>query len=301
MKIKDTKYFGVKLSTNRIKNNKGQLIVPGCTFARTGKQKYHTSELGITDKDEFIYLDRPVKEVSDPATVASFEGCPLTYEHPEDDVKVGVNYAELAKGMATNVKYISDSTNSGHLVADLIFTDPDLIKMVENHEINELSAGYNCDVDETTWTQTKIRGNHIAVVECARAGHQAMIRDSVYKFKKFVDSYEYTVEVEGVPHRFVDYYDYNEDNELEVVETKELTKPVEKRKGFVKPKNFEFMSNPKNAIWVQKPNREWVIWGGTNNDTISYKILQEFKRKYIAYSMVSNGDSYTKGRIIRLK
>ena len=282
MNIKDTKYFGVKLSTNRIKNNKGQLIVPGCTFARTGKQKYHTSELGITDRDEFIYLDRPVKEVSDPATVASFEGCPLTYEHPEDDVKVGVNYSELAKGMATNVKYISDSADSGHLVADLIFTDPDLIKMVENHEINELSAGYNCDVDETTWTQTKIRGNHIAVVECARAGHQAMIRDTAYKNKnkKFVDSYTYDVEIKGKTHRFVDYYDYNEDNELEVVETKEL--------------------NPKNVVWV-KTSKGWKPWGGINSKTINYNTLQEFKKKYSAYTIVPNGSKYSVGKIINLK
>lgn len=295
MKIKDTKYFGVKLSTNRIKNNKGQLIVPGCTFARTGKQKYHSSELGITDKDEFIYLDRPVKEVSDPATVASFEGCPLTYEHPEDDVKVGVNYSELAKGMAINVKYISDSADSGHLVADLIFTDPNLIKKVENHEINELSAGYNCDVDENTWTQTKIRGNHIAVVECARAGHQAMIRDSAYKSKKFADSYEYTVKVNGVPHRFIDYYDYNEDNELEVVETKELK---------LKDIDFEYMPNPKNAIWVKIQGEGWKLWGGTNNDTISYKTLQIFKdKKYLSYTIVPNEPPYTydRGKIINLK
>jgi hypothetical protein len=77
MRIVDAKYFGVKLSPNRIKNNKGQLIVTGCTFARTGKQKYHNSELGL-DGDDFKYLDRPVEEVSSPAAIASFEGAPLT-------------------------------------------------------------------------------------------------------------------------------------------------------------------------------------------------------------------------------
>lgn len=281
MQIKDTKYFGVKLSEHRIKNNKGQLIVSGCTFARTGKQKYHCSELGITDKDEYIYLDRPVKEVSDPATIASFECCPLTYEHPEDDVKVGVNYSELAKGMAINIKYVSDSKTSGHLVSDLIFTDPDLIKKIENHEINELSAGYNCDVDEKTWTQTKIRGNHIAVVECARAGHLANIRDSRYTPHKFVDSYTYSINVKGKTKRFTDYYDYNEDGEKVVVKTKEL-------------------KNTKNIIYV-KTKDSWKEYGSTDNEHISYKTLQDFKKKYSAYTIVPNGQSYKNGTIIKLK
>jgi hypothetical protein len=190
MKFKDTKYFGVKLSAHRIKNDKGQLIVTGCTFARTGKQKYHKSELDLViqpGEDEFIYLDRPVEEVSSPATIASFEGAPITDDHPEDDVKVGVNWDYLSKGMAFNIKYIADTNTEGHLEADLILTDAKLIEDVETHRVNELSAGYNCDVDDTTWTQRKIRGNHIAVVMSARAGHMATIRDKKYSKKKTKD------------------------------------------------------------------------------------------------------------------
>ncbi len=220
MKLKDAKYFGIKLSPHRIKNDKGQLIVTGCEFARTGKQKYHSSELGLKD-DKFIYLDRPVEEVSDSKTVASFEGAPVTLDHPEDDVKVGVNYDTLAKGFATNVKYIADSDKEGHLQADFIFTDADLIKRIENNEINELSAGYNCDVDEKDWVQRHIRGNHIAVVAQARAGHQARLLDKKYKstsksqktlkigdkLVNIKDSYSYEIEDEnGIRCRYTDYY-----------------------------------------------------------------------------------------------
>lgn len=216
MKLKDAKYFGIKLSPNRIKNDKGQLIVTGCEFARTGEQKYHSSELGV-EGDKFIYLKRPVEEVSDSKTVASFEGAPVTLDHPEDDVKVGVNYDKLAKGFATNVKYIADSDKEGHLQADFVITDADLIKKIENHEIEELSAGYNCDVDEKDWVQRHIRGNHIAVVEQARAGHQARLRDKAYsksqntlkigdKEVKIVDSYSYELEEDGVKVKYTDYY-----------------------------------------------------------------------------------------------
>lgn len=225
MKLKDAKYFGIKLSPHRIKNDKGQLIVTGCEFARTGEQKYHSSELtneGEVDKlNKFIYIKRPVEEVSDPKTVASFEGAPVTEDHPEEDVKVGVNYDQLAKGFATNVKYIADSDTEGHLQADFIFTDADLIKKIENNEINELSAGYNCDVDEDTWVCRHIRGNHIAVVSQARAGHQARLLDKAYKstskkvktlkigdkLVNIVDSYSYELEDEdGSRVTYTDYY-----------------------------------------------------------------------------------------------
>jgi hypothetical protein len=191
MRFKDTKYFGVKLSPHRIKNDKGQLIITGCPFARTGKQRYHKSELDIPygpGEDEFIYLDRPLEEVSSPATIASFEASPITDDHPEEDVVVGVNWDYLTKGMAFNIKFVFDSDKDGHLEADLILTDPKLIDDVEKHRVNELSAGYNCDVDETDWVQRKIRGNHIAVVTSARAGHMATIRDRAFKDKKITSN-----------------------------------------------------------------------------------------------------------------
>lgn len=232
MKLKDAKYFGIKLSPNRIKNDKGQLIVTGCEFARTGKQKYHSSELGLKD-DKFIYLDRPVEEVSDPKTVASFEGAPVTLDHPEDDVKVGVNYNELSKGFATNVKYVAINDKEGYLKADFVITDEDLIKKIENHEIEELSAGYNCDVDEKDWIQRHIRGNHIAVVEQARAGHQARLRDKVYKstsksqktlkigdkLVKIVDSYSYELEEDGKKVKYTDYYTETTNGKKKLVTT----------------------------------------------------------------------------------
>ena len=262
MKFKDSKYFGVKLSEHRIKNDKGQLIVTGCEFARTGKQKYHASELGLKD-DKFIYLDRPYEEVKDSKTVASFEACPVTEDHPEDDVKVGVNYDKLAKGFAKNVKFVDDVPGKeGHLEADFVITDADLIKKIENHDINELSAGYNCDVDEQDWIQRHIRGNHIAVVAQARAGHSACLRDKAYKstskkiktlkigdkVMKIVDSYSYEIMDEnGEMATFTDYY----------------TEGSNGKKKFLTTIRDE--ANPKNAILV-KINGKWKTWGGTNKD-----------------------------------
>lgn len=236
-RFNDIKYFGVKLSPNRIKNDKGQLIVTGCPFARTGKQKYHKSELGIVinpGEDEFIYLDRPVSEVSSPATIASFEGAPLTEDHPEEDVKVGVNWNYLSKGMAFNIKYVADNkaNTKGHLEADLIFTEEKLIDDIENNRISELSAGYKCDVDEVNWTQTKIRGNHIAVVESARAGRMARIRDKKYGGKNVNDK---VIDVKELLIELVTKVMGNEDGKIPRNRKEQYNKvigSIEERKGF---------------------------------------------------------------------
>jgi hypothetical protein len=172
MLIKDSsRYFGVKLSEHRIKDTIGRLVIKDCVFARSGVQKYYKWELfeetmGTDEGNEILDIKRPWKEVCSPITIASFEAAPITDNHPEKNVTIK-NYAELAKGVANNIHAVADEQT---LHCDIILYDPDLIKRVENHEINELSAGYSCDIDETELIQKNIRGNHIAVVPEGRAG-----------------------------------------------------------------------------------------------------------------------------------
>lgn len=305
MQFKDAKYFGVKLSEHRIKNDKGQLIVTGCTFARTGKQKYHSSELGLKD-DKFIYLDRPYEEVKNPKTVASFEGAPVTEDHPEDDVKVGVNWDRLAKGMATNVKFVDDVPNKeGHLEADFIITDKDLIEKIESGKVKELSAGYNCDVDEDTWKQSKIRGNHIAVVSQARAGHSACLRDSAYKstskkpktlkigdkLVKIVDSYSYEIEDEtGEKATFTDYYTEGVSGKKKflctIKDSKESDARVLKALEKLLP---EFKKlNEKYAPLVAMQKKYWNNWDGYSRALRSGELSEAKLDKMQAQSVKAN-------------
>lgn len=66
------------------------------------------------------------------------------------------------------------------MIADLHIHDRDLINAIQNGK-REISCGYECDYVQNgdgTYSQKKIRGNHVAVVERGRAGKRAAILDS---------------------------------------------------------------------------------------------------------------------------
>lgn len=173
-------YYGDKLSTNIAKTPEGFLICRNVPIARTGYQEYLQSEL-VEDGDPSIRVNvyRAPDEVFSQATLASFEGKPVTNGHPDEDVTPD-NYAELARGHVQNVR-VGKGTDSNKIIADLYITDQDLIEQILSNAKREVSAGYCADDvedDDGQICQTRIRGNHVAVVEAGRAGHTVAIRDS---------------------------------------------------------------------------------------------------------------------------
>ena len=77
-------YFGTRLSENISRREpEGYLICLNVPVARNGVQEYLPSELGLTDPDDhLIQVVRPEEEVFSPACIASFEGMPVTDDHP---------------------------------------------------------------------------------------------------------------------------------------------------------------------------------------------------------------------------
>ena len=72
------------------------------------------------------------------------------------------------------------------MIADLHIHDRDLINAIQNGK-REISCGYECDYvqnEDGTYSQKKIRGNHVAVVERGRAGKRAAILDSDKKKRR---------------------------------------------------------------------------------------------------------------------
>jgi hypothetical protein len=111
------------------------------------------------------------------ATIASFEGKPVTDGHPDVDV-TPENYKEFSKGHVQHVR-VGRGDDADKILADLYITDQDLIDEIRNGK-RQVSAGYYAEdkEDETgRICQTKIRGNHVAVVDEGRAGHTVAIRD----------------------------------------------------------------------------------------------------------------------------
>ena len=176
-------YYGTRLSENISRREpEGYLLCLNVPVARTGVQEYLPEELGLPgngppgNPDLFIPVYRPPDEVFSPETIASFEGMPVTNDHPPDGVDIG-NIRALQKGHAHNVRRGSGE-ESDLLLADLIITDPVLIDLIMEGK-REISCGYTYELCEENgkYIQRKIRGNHVAVVDAGRAGARVSIKD----------------------------------------------------------------------------------------------------------------------------
>ena len=173
-------YFGTRLTNNLSRREpEGYLICLNVPVARTGIQEYLPSELGLPEPDSrLIPVLRPEEEVFAPACLASFEGMPVTDDHPSDPEGVTAeNSRELQKGHAHNVRRGAPPEDD-LLLADLMITDPALIEEILAGK-REISCGYTYSLAEENgrYVQRDIRGNHIAVVTAGRAGARVAIRD----------------------------------------------------------------------------------------------------------------------------
>ena len=179
-------YYGYTISPNQIETGEGFLICRNVPISRTGDQEYMGWEIGIPGAGggQIVTVHRPPEEVFSTAALASFEGKPVTNDHPPvligpDDVKT------YEMGHAQNVRR-GEGEWEEYTLADLHIHDRELIDAVQSGK-REISGGYECEYvpnGDGTYTQRNIRGNHVAVVERGRAGKRAAILDSDKKKAK---------------------------------------------------------------------------------------------------------------------
>lgn len=182
------RYYGDKISNRIARTPEGFLICQDVPISRTGYQEYLASEImeNPTDGHKIIPVFRPADEVFDIRSLASFEGKPVTNEHPDEDVTPD-NYTRYACGHVQNV-HPGDGEDKNKVLADLYITDPSLINSILNGK-REISCGYYAEEKRDSsgkLCQTKIRGNHVAVVNSGRAGSKVRIRDkrAVYDYSE---------------------------------------------------------------------------------------------------------------------
>ncbi|QTE74023.1 DUF2213 domain-containing protein [Clostridiales bacterium FE2010] len=171
-------YYGTRLSENISRREpEGYLLCLNVPVARTGTQEYLPEELGLSGREKLIPVYRPEEEVFSPETIASFEGMPVTNDHPPNGVDSG-NIRALQKGHAHNVRR-GKGNESDLLLADLMITDPVLIGQIMDGK-REISCGYTYELcrEKGQYIQRKIRGNHVAVVVAGRAGSRVSIKDN---------------------------------------------------------------------------------------------------------------------------
>ncbi len=179
---KDKKaFYGSRISENRIRTPEGFLICKNVPIAKVGTQQYLGEELGLEGYENILVeVVRTEQEVFSPKTIASFEGKPFTDDHPEQSEFVTTeNYKQYVKGHVTNVRR-GEGDFSDKLLADIIVYDKTVIEEIESGRKREISCGYGCDYginENGNILQINITGNHVALIEEGRAGHNVRILD----------------------------------------------------------------------------------------------------------------------------
>lgn len=174
-------YYGSQISPHLVDTPEGFLICKDVPIARTGPQDYLARELQLDgDPDRLITVQRHPEDVFEEATLASFEGKPICDGHPPENVGPE-NYAAYTKGHVQNVRRDGD-----YIVADLYINDANLANEVRNNVKREVSCGYLCNYvpDGSGYKQSRIRGNHVAVVPKGRAGATVSIQDTAPEAEK---------------------------------------------------------------------------------------------------------------------
>jgi hypothetical protein len=173
-------YITESLGEVRKKTPEGYLLCVGVPIARTGEQEYGVQEMPEYEgrDDGIIICERPPEVVFSDETIASFEGKPFVIGHPEEGVDV-TNWNQYAVGVVQNVRKGGKGDEGDLLIADILVTNAEAIADIDSG-VREISCGYDGDYDQVEPGRvrlTKIIGNHVALVEAGRAGHQVAIGD----------------------------------------------------------------------------------------------------------------------------
>lgn len=157
----------------------GFLLCRDVPIARTGEMLYGQGEVPVeVGRDMIARITRGPDVLLSPGTIASYEGKPITIDHPDEEVRPD-NWRKLAVGQVRNVRP-GDGTDSDKLMADLLIMDQFAINEVRNG-LREVSCGYDADYEDDgggRGRQVSITGNHLALVQRGRCGPVCSIGDS---------------------------------------------------------------------------------------------------------------------------
>lgn len=229
-------YYGSKISDNLTKTPEGFLICHNVPIARCGQQLYLGSETPFKKlpSNDTVKIVRHPEEVFSKATLASFEGKPVTDDHPLEDV-TPQNSRTYLKGICRDVRRGIGEYNDC-IVADLMIYDPMLIDEITSKEKREVSCGYACFWElgnDNTIIQKQIRGNHIAIVKNGRAGHRVAVRDSKPEIKNKVNNGGKKMSLKAIKNKMFAMFARDENSTPE--EIAEASKLLHDEKTEMKP------------------------------------------------------------------
>lgn len=178
-------FFADRLQLGTTRRTKEGYLATRARAARAGIYDYLGRELDPEGKhfaaDQVVKVYRPEEEVFAQDSVHSFLLKPITNDHPAQPV-TAANWKDYAKGV--NAGALRDGE---YLAFDLVIMDKALIGAVDAGKV-ELSNGYGAEFtigagitdtgEHYDAVMSKIRGNHVAVVDKGRAGDRCRIGDA---------------------------------------------------------------------------------------------------------------------------
>jgi hypothetical protein len=170
-------FDGAEIGSKQTILRDGSLLCRDVVIGRTGVQRYYAGELGLPG-DHFIDVERPASEVFAPQSMASFEGAPVTLEHPVMPVTRS-NMDSLSVGVARNIR-----KHGGLLIADLVIRARRAIDAIRQLRWRGVSCGYDAEYATGMagrMRQYRIVGNHVALLPpdvAPRCGELCFIGDA---------------------------------------------------------------------------------------------------------------------------
>jgi hypothetical protein len=200
-------YTSSQLSEHIAETPEGFLICYDVPISRTGFYLYKTNELPKQFKDSadhqgYVKIYRDEDEVFSDITIRSFEGKPVTIQHPDDFV-TPENWRDFAHGSMQNVRR-GEGSQKDLLLADVLLTTDKAINLIRNG-LREVSCGYDAQyelIEKGKGRQISIIGNHLALVPKGRAGSRCAILDEDKNFN-MEDINEMKKTEKNVARRFI--------------------------------------------------------------------------------------------------
>lgn len=169
-------------NSNREKDANGFLHVKNCHCTKVQIAQYLGCEISkdlIPDKVYNVF--RPEEELKKAETIQSLNGVPLQLEHHDDTAEKPAQYTRIGATGTDAVFEYPYLSNSLH------FFNQKAIDLIESGEKCELSIGYDCEIHKEAgefegvpydFVQRNIKIQHVALVECGRAGADVKVSDS---------------------------------------------------------------------------------------------------------------------------
>lgn len=160
----------------RIDEN-GFLVAYDVPIAKTGVQYYKRSELGDTNGSPYddVPVFRDPSAFDDESVVESFDGNPITDNHPQEGYVHSGNYNEYAIGTLSRPYKNGDDLYAKKIT---IF-DKNAIENIWSKKVHQLSIGFKGEVERKHGTykgqryefeEHVLHGNHLALCEQGKAG-----------------------------------------------------------------------------------------------------------------------------------